>query len=661
MGKLGKSLKYVMGFILSMSVSIMLIGGSFSLDCFYDQGRVCDALGMDLEIPGNNMIFQDGNRYWTVVSDTADKTVYFFNAKWNYIILDIAHLNSEQAEAVLIFYRDMEEVERKEVTLSEGKNVIELDGLNFGSVLLYLEDAQGMEIGINSIQVREMPGRFSFFRFAGGTALIFFVYLIVFGIVSKWTADNRRKKDGDGSYFLKLYFEIQEKIYLHIQRGGDRFTSRQKSYIRTGIFGAVILYTTITLNVDRVVRWHPFASMFYLSVFFLLSFFSTEQKPENRNQNKPVWQIFTLFCVMICISDFFVDKKFSYVGYVFLISAGFFFYTWGKMKKPEKIFRELVWGIQVSFILYGLFCLFCRPMMPGIRYNGCFTNPNSFANYLVPVSVAWMACVEEYMKKQKPCKCVVWLLGAEGCAIGYFLWRTQSRGAMLACMIAGLLFLGRQWKMRIDLLSVKRALQLLAVLLILCIPVVEGMEWALWNLPHKLNTEVIYHGDEMTAREDGDAGSIFTVTVQASQSRVWEKMKFSTLDSFSSGRITYWKAYLREMNLWGHEYKAKVNGANHAAHNMVIEIAYRYGVVATAVFLVMWGYIFVQAWRRLGERRKFSFVASGWAASYVVLAMLDALEQPWIYIAWVLAYTVMGYWMTDGGNENDTEKRVESE
>ncbi|MCM1257596.1 MAG: hypothetical protein NC307_07045 [Roseburia sp.] len=657
MGKLGKSLKYVMGFILSMSVSIMLIGGSFSLDCFYDQGRVCDAFGMELGIPGTNIEYLDSDNYWTIKYVYADKMIDFYLDKWNYLVLNVSHLNQEKLDTTFVFYQNEQEIDRKDVNLSLGENIVELDGEYFNRVLICMQEAQGVQIRISSAQVREQLMMFSFARFIAGTVLVFLLYLMI----CQWG-----KRGGEGSvkgynYFLELFFKIQEKIYLCMQKSGSKLSVKQKSCIRTVLFVVINLLTTFTLNVDRVVKWHPMNSLFYSILFCFLAVCSTEERPVTRYCNKEIWGVFLLFCGWLCVSDFIVLKKFCYVGYIFGVFVGMFFYAWSKMEKPEKILKELVCAVQISFGLFSLFCLICRPLKLGVRYNGCFTNPNSYANYLIPVAVAWIACVEEYMKKHKAYRYEKWLLGGEGCIIGYFLWKTQSRGAMLACFIIGVWFLCRQWKRRVDVYQIKRVIQLLMVFLILCVPVMESMEWMLQNLPYKLNTVVVYSKENVALYRDEGSGGIFTTTVQAAQSRIGQKLKADSLDSFSSGRITYWKAYLREMNLWGHEYKAKVNGENHAAHNMVIEIAYRYGVVAAAVYLVMWGYFLVQAWRRLGEKRKFSFAASGWLLSYVVLAMLDALEQPWIYIAWVLAYTVMGYWMIDDGNEKDTEKMVESE
>ena len=41
--------------------------------------------------------------------------------------------------------------------------------------------------------------------------------------------------------------------------------------------------------------------------------------------------------------------------------------------------------------------------------------------------------------------------------------------------------------------------------------------------------------------------------------------------------------------------------------------------------------------------------------SYVGMALLDTLEQPWVYFAWVLAYMSLGYYLlrTDTIKENE--------
>lgn len=661
MGKLGKSLKYVIGIILSMSVSIMLMGGSFSLDCFYDQGQVSDAYGMELELPGSNMVCQSGNRYWTVTKDAADKMMIFNTGVWNYFILDIVHLCPEEVEATLVFYLGAEETGRKEITLVPGKNIIDLRGEKFGNVILYLENAQGIEIGVKSAQVRERLGSVSSRKFFGVAILVFLLYLGVFHMVIKAIVKKKPEKNEADSYLLNLYLKVQEMVYLHMQKKSAVFSNKQKSYIRMAIFLLIVLYTTVIRNAGKI-RLRSFSDLFFVIAFFFLAFFSVEKTPEKTYASKSMWGSFCLFYLLTCVSDFFVAKRIPYIGYVFLFAISLFYYAWGKMRKPEQILRELVWTIQFSFGVCVLFCIFCRPLTQGARYSGCFTNPNIFASYLVPVAVAWITCVEEYMRGQEHGKWKACFYGAEGCAILYFLWKTQSRGALLACLFTGILFFLRLWRVRIDMHQIKKALQILAVFLVLCVPVMEGMEWMLWNVPGKLHTEVVFQKDMKMAWEGGGSGSIFTETVQASQTRFVQRLKASSLDAFTSGRITVWKAYLRKMNLWGHEFREDVSGTkDQASHNMVIEIAYRYGVAAVAAFIVLWGFLLKRTWKGLGERKSFSFAPAGWLVSYVVLAMLDILEQPWIYIAWLLAYTVMGYWMTDDGNENDMEKMVEPE
>lgn len=661
MGKLGKSLKYVMGFILSMSVSIMLIGGSFSLDCFYNRGQVSDAYGMDLELPGNNMVFQNGKHYWTITSDTADKMIMFDVGKWNYLILDVVHLCPKQVDASLVLCFGTEETAHKEVTLLPGKNIIDLNGEKFDNLILYMENAQGTEIGIKSAQVREQLDSVSGKKFWSITILVFLFYLASFHIFLKVVWKKKKEKNEDGGYLLNLYLKVQEMIYLHMQKKSNALSLKQKSNIRVAIFLLMILYTTMIRNAGKI-RLRSFSDLFFAIAFISLAFFSVERIPQKSYICKSMWGSFCLFYLLTCVSDFFVAKRIPYIGYVFLFAISLFYYAWGKMRKPEQILKELVWTIQISFGVCMIFCVFCRPLIQGARYSGCFTNPNIFASYLVPVAVAWLTCVEEYMRGHTHKKWKVCLYGAEGCAIVYFLWKTQSRGALLACLVSGILFLLRLWKIRVDVHQIKKALQILTTLLVVCVPVMAGMEWMLWNVPGKLHTEVVFQKDMTMAYEEGDSGSIFTETVQASQSRFVQRLKAGSLDAFTSGRITVWKAYLRKMNLWGHEFREDISGVkDQASHNMVIEIAYRYGVLAVAAFVVLWGFIFMRLWKGLEERKMFSFAPAGWLVSYVVLAMLDILEQPWIYIAWVLAYTVMGYWMTDGGNENDTEKRVESE
>ena len=72
-----------------------------------------------------------------------------------------------------------------------------------------------------------------------------------------------------------------------------------------------------------------------------------------------------------------------------------------------------------------------------------------------------------------------------------------------------------------------------------------------------------------------------------------------SLEKITSMRNLYWAAHLREMNLTGHAYKAKIWGGTRWPHNGVIAMMYRYGIFAGIPYTVMVGCCFFGGWRYL--------------------------------------------------------------
>lgn len=123
--------------------------------------------------------------------------------------------------------------------------------------------------------------------------------------------------------------------------------------------------------------------------------------------------------------------------------------------------------------------------------------------------------------------------------------------------------------------------------------------YCIYQVPRTLNTEIKFKNDFYV---DTVVENPWIITAHAAEAgnenRILYKLKnATTLETITSGRTLYWKAYLRQLNLFGHRGKAFLLGKHRKPHNAYIEMMYRYGIFALVPYILMLIYNFCFAFR----------------------------------------------------------------
>ena len=99
---------------------------------------------------------------------------------------------------------------------------------------------------------------------------------------------------------------------------------------------------------------------------------------------------------------------------------------------------------------------------------------------------------------------------------------------------------------------------------------------------------------------------------------------------------------MREMNLFGHKENPEMWGKKRLPHNAVLGIAHRYGVFASAPYIIMLIMVIIRTFRYSKKKVPYAAVPFYVCVSSIVMSMADNVEQPFVWLPWIGLYLMMG-------------------
>lgn len=509
-----------------------------------------------------------------------------------------------------------------------------------------IENQNGLAFSIDDIQFRETMPVYSKYDFIKNFLVLLLGFFLLTGIIYN-CMKNKQKK-------ISWYAPIHglQTLFLYVGSAGEsfasRFSERKRRLLRRGLFCFLLLFS----QVNFVLRYYfendlyRYIVLVCVIVLLLIGFLCWEKPLEYLNwKNKLVASWMGLW-ILSMISDFMVDKQYGYMGYIMIFCFSFLYFMLGNMKHREDLLLDLIRGIEWSFVANIVFCYIFRPYLPGYRYLGGATKPGFFGMYLLFVIVAFLADLRLDDRKQRSgCRNVVMCL-ALGAAID-LIWKTQTISALIP-MVAVLLLFSFKWWIR------RKKVKIWSF--VFCVLAI-GIGWmvnnySIYHIPRALNTEIKFVDDFYL---DSVEEHPFVVDVRAAEpgneNRLLYKLKKSaSVEELLSGRTLYWKAHIRDLNLWGHEKRARFWGSRRFPHNGVIAMMHRYGIFAAVpyILLVIYfiGYSYRYFKRHLWEN-KYAFFVLANMIGCMALMLVENQELPFSWIFWYSMYIVIGVLFDD--------------
>lgn len=648
------------GLILSFIFVCIYVSNTGNLKQFYDVGEVYDAYEIEWKYSNDSGWSYDPVTNKNTITNKNSCVILPVNGTeraWNACEIKISELNKKSVPMSMgLLDANNNLLDEQKIELEEGDNLIALKDSKFNKVMFLFPDSEGASFKINYLGLKnkavDTSGKRLFKLFIVAFAAYLFGSSSFLMIRKKWKSvqiDFYNGIEGLQRVYCKIA-NICGKTVKNIGIG-------TRKHVWRGCFLFLITYTIVVYNCGLVTAWWKYTQALYMVIVLIISIFAIDREIIPVNWKNPLVYMWFALWGLVCISDFFVSKRFWGVGYVQIFIWGFCFLIWNNNKNPHKILEAFMEAIIISFVFGNIFCiLFWQNIESGKyygRYCGMFVNPNGFANYLAVVTMVLLNfMVMKFWRDSKKVRCYWECILLDILLV--FLWKTQTRGALFTVILLiismVILFIKRKG-------GSKFIFKWGSFALVLFFPVYGAVSWGISAVPKKIEAKLVMEAEPLQPVIQ-DMDNIFANKVYATEkkedSRIMQTLKRGSLNEISTGRIVIWKSYIRNMNLLGHQSKAISRGKKHDAHNAFLMIAYRYGIFTLIPYVLLWLYIILYGIRNLKNRQENSFLILGLCVSYMFISMIDAEEQPYVNIIWFSMYFVVGMlFQNEKGNESD--------
>lgn len=383
---------------------------------------------------------------------------------------------------------------------------------------------------------------------------------------------------------------IQNKLIQWILQPLASFMNRFSAKVRERIFvcaGLMIFLAFFLLNAGKLpVRYLILYTYSCLMMgLMILSILPEKVTPIRFDRLLLVpWAIVTLFMLISGITkseDYLLETMMFLVAYPV-------FYIVGNNYSFQNLAPLLLRIVRISFYMFLLISFLFFPIL-GQQYTGFFRNPNGVAFYL---ALVFSCCLVELLscKKLSPFFFSNLILLGICTALIYY---SNSRTGMLAILLpfilsALLLFICNY---HYFLKTVIRCF--LPVMLSAAIFIPSTVY--IFQIPQIVFHEISVLTGQLEQTEPSSVSPPALDILEEIQDKTALKVEGEgrTLDRYSSGRLSIWKGYLKNLSFWGHSNKEKlffsVEGIEvyvSSSHMVILEFAYQYGILAGLFFLI---------------------------------------------------------------------------
>ena len=621
----------LVGLFLAIAGGLAVSSGSHSLTHTYDVGEVCDirSVGYPIELDPAS----DVNYTWASSEEPAKS--------WKYLYIGLDNTNFEKANFTAQSYLEGNPVgDSWDLTLKSGGNKIKLKETECDAVQIQATGNDILCFTVKYMEFREQKLAFSMSKYLQYVAMIFSGFMILAILVI--ALFHRKKWRIDWCAPIDFLQDVYLSFGNHMLPLSRKVRPRTKKMLRIAALICWMFWIMFTYNIGKYLLsgWFKYNVLLFCIVMLLIAISMLEKPLRKQDWNMPLMYIWFWFSIAMCISEFFISKRFCMIGYVNLTVFGFYYLVWGNLEKKESVLQEIMAAFKIAFLLSFVFTLLARPRNPFQGLTGHTWNPNIYGIFCGIVLLTFLASVRSHLlqKDRKKIRFVIDIAGATT-SLSFVLLAGSRAGILL--VIPGLLFFLAEY-----ISCLRRKIfgwgKGICALIGVCLIFGVVHVFLAWGTIHLPIVQVVFSWD----------GDILNETVKSMiavgmETPTFQNIMFSeTATRFLSGRNLYWAEYLRNINFLGHEYYPSMWGGARTPHDGILGITYRYGILAAVPYILMFVNMCIIAFREYIRTRKEATMGFYfWICTIgISLCMLiENFERPFLATEWLWWYWCLGF------------------
>lgn len=633
------------GIIFSISIGAMWTSNTWNLNCFFDVGQIYDFWDSEKEnfiqvCDDENEVVLKGN--FILVDD--------IKYPWNFLVVEDVISSGEEMIGNIELLRDGELLEQQEIHIQDGINVWQLQNNQFDQLKIYIQDTDA-EFKILKMQLCEQAPQYDMEMLVVRSVILFFLWGAAGVLIKKSRILGKIDWYQPVWQLQKIYYKVADICYRYTIKWSEKKRIRYRKFF----FLCAIVFSNFA---DTAIGWskaYGWTFLVCLICVWGMAIVSAECAPKMLDWNKPVGLGWFYFALLAFISELLVQHTVFYVGILLLGGFGPLYFIVGNMQNSRQFIRDIFSALEITFWLSLIFCVFCRPYIPGTAYIGPCFNSAVYAMYLVEILVIFSAKILRVRDEGQKNRIAIWNLFVCGICC-QLIKMTDSRNAMMAIGIVFVMFLWNIAKRKHKVWYKKCAITILGIGFM----AISGsmINIVLQTIPTTLGTEISFERDAYKVSMNGIENRQIVQAAETNESlkgKMWQV--YDAADNVSSRRVSFWKEYIRDMNLWGHSSdRAMVRAKKENPHNAYIGIAYRYGVITVIPYIVMTICGAIVTVKRNAISWE-NYALAGMWTTILALAMLDNVELPLRWILWFLMNVLLACVIVECNQENENDKR----